>query len=237
MGRRRFLFLGPIRRADGAATAPPATPVTSRRLDALNREYELLREDDRAYPPVMVAMASAAALVGGTSVFFLLRGCGVGGTPGCTPYPGQIYALLPAPSLVVTALLVQLAVVATIRGRLLLAIEAALASELGQEYPLGPGTIPIHSTYHAQQQLHHETRGASLWAIMFALPLVLLIGMIYYCGQKLFGLDRALVYCGYSFLVLVIAWSGLPVLRGYRALDTTVYRYMQRRRADGRFRI
>ena len=197
----------------------------------------MLREDDRSYPPVMVAMASAAALVGGTSVFFLLRGCGVSATAGCTSYPGQVYALLPAPSLAVTALLVQQAVSATIRGRLLLAVEVALSSELGEEYALGPGTVPIHSTYHAQQPMHHDARGAIFWTIIFTLPLVVLVGLIYYCGMKLYGADRWVFYCGYAFLVLIIAWGGLPVLRGYRALDTNLYRYMRQRREDGRFKI
>lgn len=211
--------------------------MAQRRTDALQREYELLRQDDRSYPAVMVAMASAAALVGGTSVFFLLRGCGVSTTEGCTAYPGQIYALLPAPSLAITALLVQQAVGATIRGRLLLAIEAALSSSLRQEYQLGSGTVPIHSTYHAQQRMHHERQGALLWTIMFTLPLVVLVGLIYYCGQKLYGLDRLIFYGGYAFLVLIIAWGGLPVLRGYRRLDAILYSYIQERRNDGRFRL
>jgi hypothetical protein len=223
----------------GRQRAPEPTvengPVETVRLSALTREYELLREDDRAYPSVMVAMASAAALVGGTSVFFLLRGCGVDATAGCTQYPGQVYALLPAPSLAVTALLVQQAVVATIRSRALLAIETSLSAELKEEYRLGSGSVPIHSTYHLQQQLHHESRGAMLWGMMFALPLIVLVGLIYYCGLKLYGLDRWAFYALYIFLVLTIAWAGLPVLRGYRTLDSRLHRYMEKRRTDGRF--
>jgi hypothetical protein len=185
----------------------------------------------------MVAMASAAALVGGTSVFFLLRGCGVDAAPSCTPYPDQIYALLPAPSVVITALLVQQAVAATIRGRLLLAIEAALSIDLRQTYPLGPGQVPIYSTYHLQQQMHHEARGAVLWAIMFALPLILLVGLIYYSGLELHGLTQWIFYGGYTCLVTVIAWTGLPVLRGYRSLDSILSNYMQQRRSEGVFQI
>jgi hypothetical protein len=238
MATRRHRIRALLRGNHDGAAAPPAPPAAGGvRLEALTREYEMLRQDDRSYPPVMVAMASAAALVGGTSVFFLLRGCGVSATAGCTSYPGQVYALLPAPSLAVTALLVQQAVSATIRGRLLLAVEAALSSELGEEYALGPGTVPIHSTYHAQQPMHHDARGAIFWTIVFTLPLVVLVGLIYYCGLKLYGADRWVFYCGYTFLVLIIAWGGLPVLRGYRALDTGLYRYMQQRREDGRFKI
>jgi len=185
----------------------------------------------------MVAMASAAALVGGTSVFFLLQGCGVEATSSCTRYPDQIYALLPAPSVVVTALLVQQAVVATIRGRLLLAIEAALSIDLRETFPLGSGDVPIYSTYHLQQQMHHEARGAALWTIMFLLPLVLLVGLIYYSGLQLAGPAQWVFYGGYAFLVLLIAWTGLPVLRGYRALDSLLSDYVQQRRAEGLFRI
>lgn len=227
-----------FRRSNNGAIDPATeTTPTEARREALVREYELLRADDRSYPAVMVAMASAAALIGGTSVFFLLRGCGVEATAGCTSYPGQVYALLPAPSLVVTALLVQQAVVAVIRGRLLLAIEAALSSELREEFPLGPGTVPIHSTYHAQQQLHHEARGAMLWTIMFSLPFILLVGMVYYCGLRLDSVDRWVFYGGYTALVMIIAWGGLPVLRGYRALDSSIYGYLHRRRKEGRFHL
>jgi hypothetical protein len=131
----------------------------SQRLEALAQEYELLRQDDRSYPAVMVGMASAAAVIGGTSVLFLLRGCGFEATASCTPYPSEIYMLLPAPSLVVTALLVQQAVGATIRGRILMAIEAALSQELKQTYHFGSEAVPIHSTYHLQQRVHHDFSG------------------------------------------------------------------------------
>ena len=222
---------------DSALGSPLKEDPAVRRIEALAREYELLREDDRSYPAVMVAMASAAALVGGTSVFFLLKGCGVEAAASCTRYPDQIYALLPAPSVVITALLVQQAVVATIRGRLLLAIEAALSVDMRQTYPLGPGEVPIYSTYHLQQPMHHEARGAVLWTIMFSLPLVLLVGLIYYSGLELHGLAQWVFYTGYVLLVAIIAWTGLPVLRGYRVLDSILNDYMHRRRSEGAFRI
>lgn len=235
---REHRFWRLIRFSRDRAPNPPVEPApTPKRREALVREYELLRADNRSYPAVMVAMASAGSLVGGTSVFFLLRGCGVESTAGCTSYPGQVYALLPAPSLVITALLVQQAVVAVIRSRLLLAIEVALSTELQEEYRLGSGTMPIHSTFHAQQQLHHEVRGAMLWTIMFALPFILLVGLVYYCGLKLDGIDRWIFYGGYVILVAIIAWSGLSVLRGYQALDSSIYRFVNRRRAEGRFRL
>jgi hypothetical protein len=215
----------------------PEPRRADRRTEALKLEYELLREDDRSFPAVMVAMASAAAIVGGTSIFFLLRGCGVEATATCTRYPDQIYALLPAPSLAVTALLVQQAVVATIRGRLLLAIEAALSADLGETYELGPGSVPVYSAYHFQQQMNHEARGAALWTIMFSLPLILLVGLIFYSGLELHGIARWGFYAGYVALVGVVAWGGLPVFGGYRGLDTILHDYMQRRRSEGSFRI
>ncbi len=185
----------------------------------------------------MVAMASAVAIVGGTSIFFLLRGCGVETTATCARYPQQIYALLPTPTLAVTALLVQQAVVATIRGRLLLAIEAALSVDLAQTYQLGPGRVPIYSTFHFQQQMNHEARGAALWTIMLSLPLLLLVGLIYYSGLELHGVARWVFYGGYVSLMGIIIWSGLPVLRGYRRLDSILNDYMQQRRSNGIFRI
>jgi hypothetical protein len=209
----------------------------SHRLEALTREYELLRQDDRSYPAVMVGMASVAAVIGGTSVFFLLRGCGFEDTATCTPYPHSIYMLLPAPSLVVTALLVQQAIGATIRGRLLMAIEVALAEELQQDYRLDSTEIPIHSSYHLQQRVHHDFSGATLWTIIFSLPLALLLGIIYYSGLELEVGQRPLFYLAYAALVTLIAWTALPVLGSYKRIDARLGNYLQRRRAQGKFRI
>lgn len=185
----------------------------------------------------MVAMASAAAVIGGTSVFFLLRGGGFDGAVSTTTYPVEIYMLLPAPSLVVTALLVQQAIGATIRGRLLMAVEVALSQELKQTYRLGSQEVPVHSTYHLQQRVHHDFSGAGLWTIMFSLPLVLLVGIVYYSGLELHGMQRPLFYSVYAAFVLFIAWTALPVLGSYRGIDSTLGDYLQRRRAEGKFRI
>lgn len=209
----------------------------SLRLEALTREYELLRQDDRSYPAVMVGMASAAAVIGGTSVFFLLRGCGFESTESCTSYPSVIYMLLPVPTLVVTALLVQQAIGATIRGRILMAIEVALSEELEQNYHLGSGTVPVHSTYHLQQRVHHDFSGAALWTLIFSLPLLLMVGLIYYSGLELHGLQRPVFYLVYASLITFIAWTALPVLGSYRRIDSTLANYLQRRRAEGKFRI
>ncbi|HEX7279841.1 MAG TPA: hypothetical protein VF255_09495 [Solirubrobacterales bacterium] len=219
------------------APSPATPPPGSQRLEALAREYEQLRQDDRSYPAVMVGMASAAAVIGGTSVFFLIRGCGMGITGDCTTYPAEIYMLLPAPSLAVTALLVQQAVGATIRGRLLMAIEVALSEELGQTYRLGSHQVPVHSTYHLQQRVHHDFSGAALWTIMFSLPLLLLIGIIYYSGLEIYGLERTIFYLVYASLVLLIAWTALPVLGSYKRIDSTLGEYLERRRAEGKFQI
>lgn len=210
---------------------------SSQRLEALAREYELLRQDDRSYPAVMVGMASAAAVIGGTSVFFLLRGCGFEDTATCTPYPHSIYMLLPAPSLVVTALMVQQAIGATIRGRLLMAMEVALAAELKQDYLLDSTEVPIHSTYHLQQRVHHDFSGALLWTIIFSLPLALLIGIVYYSGLELDVSQRPLFYVVYTALVTLIAWTALPVLGSYKRIDGRLGKYLQRRRDEGKFRI
>jgi hypothetical protein len=225
------------RRNKQGASRTAASDRGSQRLEALAREYELLRQDDRSYPAVMVGMASAAAVIGGTSVFFLLRGCGFEDTATCTLYPHSIYMLLPAPSLVVTALLVQQAIGATIRGRLLMAIEVALAEELKQDYRLDSTEIPIHSTYHLQQRVHHDFSGAALWTIIFSLPLMLLIGIVYYSGLELSGSQRPFFYLVYAALVTLIAWTALPVLGSYRRIDGRLGEYLERRRAEGKFRI
>jgi hypothetical protein len=224
------------RKKQGTSRTVPADR-DSQRLEALAREYEQLRQDDRSYPAVMVGMASAAAVIGGTSVFFLLRGCGFEDTATCTPYPHSIYMLLPAPSLVVTALLVQQAIGATIRGRLLMAIEVALSEELKQDYRLDSTDIPIHSTYHLQQRVHHDFAGAVLWTIIFSLPLALLIGIIYYSGLELAASQRPLFYLVYAALVTLIAWTALPVLGSYKRIDGRLGKYLERRRAEGKFRI
>lgn len=206
------------------------------RLEALEREYEQLRQDTRSYWAVMVAMASAVAVIGGTTVFFLLRGSGLDGGNG-TSYPAEIYMLLPAPSVCVTALLVQQAIGATIRARILMAVEVALSQELKQTYRLGSRQVPIHATYHLQQRVHHDFSGAALWTIMFSLPLLLLIGIVYYSGLELHGIERPLFYLVYASLVALIAWTALPVLGGYRRIDSTLGEYLQRRRAEGKFQI
>lgn len=225
------------RRKKQGAPRAATSDCGSLRLEALAREYEQLRQDDRSYPAVMVGMASAAAVIGGTSVFFLLRGCGFENTATCTPYPHSIYMLLPAPSLVVTALLVQQAIGATIRGRLLMAIEVALSEELKQNYRLDSTEIPIHSTYHLQQRVHHDFSGAALWTIIFSLPLALLIGIIYYSGLELIVSQRPLFYLVYAALVTLIAWTALPVLGSYKRIDGRLGKYLEQRRAEGKFRI
>jgi hypothetical protein len=72
---------------------------------------------------------------------------------------------------------------------------------------------------------------------MFSLPLILLVGLVYYSGLELHGTGRWVFYGGYVTLVGVIAWSALPVLRGYRGLDSLLADYMRRRRSEGIFRL
>jgi len=179
----------------------------------------------------MVALASVIAIIGGTSAFFLLRGCGVEATATCTRYPSQIYALIPAPTLAISALLVQQAVVATFRGRLMLAIETELMAGLQEEYRLGDGSAPIFATYRFQQPMNHERRGMLLWTIMFVLPFLLVIGLIYYSGLLIPGFEQWLFYGFYVVVILVIAWAGLPVLRGYKSLDNWLAGYIAGRRS------
>lgn len=205
----------------------------SSRREALLTDYKMLREDERGYLPIMVGFASAIAVIGGTSVFFLLRGCGVEATASCTRYPPPIYALLPAPTLAISALLVQQSLVATFRGRLMLAIEAELRRETDETYHLGSGSAPVYATYRFLQPLIHEARGAMLWTIMFGLPLILLGGLIYYSGLELAGVGQLCFYVFYGAVLVIFVWASWPVLQGYRSLDSWLAGYWSRA-PDGR---
>lgn len=68
----------------------------------------MLRQDDRSFITVIVALGSVLALVAGTSAFFLIHSCAVtsGQPPMCHAYPSQVYILLPGPVLAGCALLV-----------------------------------------------------------------------------------------------------------------------------------
>jgi hypothetical protein len=186
----------------------------------------MLREDERGYLPIMIGFASAIAVIGGTSVFFLLRGCGVGTTASCSRYPAPIYAALPAPTLAISALLVQQSLVATFRGRLMLAIEAELRRETDETYRLGAGSAPVYATYRFLQPLIHEPRGALLWAIMFGLPFILLGGLIYYSGRQLTGIDQIGFYSFYVGILMVFIWASWPLIQGYRSLDDWLSNYL-----------
>jgi hypothetical protein len=227
-------FLRGVSHPAATQTAVAADPS---RWQVLIHDYDMLRQDERSFISVMVAMASVIALVGGTSAFFLLRGCGLGEVSGCTPYPWQAYAILPAPTLAICALLVQQATAATIRGRIMLALEATLATEFRQEFVLGRGRALALSSYHLQQPVIHGARGASLWTLMFVLPFSLVLALIHYSGQQISGEGQWVFYGVYGALVIVIAWAGSPVLRGYGALDGWLSEYLESARRQQRVRI
>jgi hypothetical protein len=197
----------------------------------------MLRQDDRTFVTVMVALGSVIALVAGTSAFFLLRSCAAGHASGCHSYPIQIYVVLPGPTLAGCALLVQQATVATIRGRIMLALEEALVAEQRQTFPLGDGEVPAFSSYHLQQPLIHGPRGSVLWTLMFALPFAAILGMIYYCGTEFHDVWKWVYYGAYLLLVGILAWGGSPTFRGYPRMDFWMVRYLDRQRAKGKFRL
>ena len=194
----------------------------------------MLRQDERNYLAMIVALASATALVAGASVFFLIRGCGLGLITNCTPYPWQAYAFLPAPTVAVCAIIVQQATAATIRGRLMLGLENALVSEAREEFPLGSGTVPAFASYHLQQTVIHGPRGAAIWTMVFGLPLFIVLCLVYYSGQQLDGTGQWMFYGIYGALLAVEVWAGSPTLRGYRELDSWLVRYLARERRKGR---
>jgi hypothetical protein len=66
---------------------------------------------------------------------------------------------------------------------------------------------------------------------------LLLLAIIYYSGLELHGLQRPVFYVVYTSLVALVAWTALPVLGSYRRIDVTLGNYLQRRRAEGKFRI
>jgi hypothetical protein len=191
----------------------------------LVRDYDMLRQDERTWVTVMVALGSVLAVVGGASVFFLVKSCAVSSAPQCNRYPSQVYLLLPAPTLAGCALLVQLAVAATIRGRIMLAVERAIVATRRETYLLGGRELPLFSTYHMQQPVIHDSRGAALWTLMFALPFIAILGMIYYCGTEFHDAARWLYYGTYTLLVAVMAWGGAIVFRGYSHMDEWLAQY------------
>jgi hypothetical protein len=203
----------------------------------LARDYEMLRDDDRNYVTVMVALASVIAVIGGTSLFFLLQGCGVSQAQGCTEYPWQAYTVLPAPSLAISALLVQQATAATFRGRLMLALEEALVAEARQGYTLAGHDVPAYTSYHFQHEIVHGARGTVMWTTIFLLPSVLMIALIVYAGAKLDEPGRWFFYGTYAALVASMVWAGWPTLRGFSSVDEWLVQYYLRQRARGRFRV
>lgn len=211
------------------------------RWNVLLREYEMLREDERAWMTTMVAICSVLALVGGTSAFFLLRGCAVGrmDDKAClaSDYAWQVYALLPAPTMAVCALLVQQATVATIRGRLMRAVEEALVTERRTTYKLGDGEVPAMASYHLQHDITHGPRGAALWTLMFTLPFIVVLGLIFYCGMAFAGPAQVIFYSIYCGVVALMGWAGYPALVGYGNIDRWLIQYVSKQRRSRHFRI
>jgi|HubBroStandDraft_3_1064219.scaffolds.fasta_scaffold123030_2 hypothetical protein len=203
----------------------------------LVRDYDMLRQDERSFVTVMVALGSVIALVAGTSVFFLLRSCAVGHTDGCHSYPNVVYLLLPSPTLAGCALLVQQATAATIRGRIMLALEEALVAEQRQTFALGGGEVPAFSSYHMQQPLIHGPRGSALWTLMFVVPFAGITAMIYYCGTEFHQLWKLAFYGAYMVLLGVLAWGGSPALRGFSHTGAWTVQHLERQRAKGKFHL
>lgn len=203
------------------SASSPASPeaLKSARADALTREYELLRQDERAFTTTMVSLGSLIAIVAGTSAFFLLRSCAVGHASGCHSYPPAVYAILPGPTIAAAALLVQQATTATIRGRIMLALERAIMAEHDEVYPLGSGYMPAFSSYRLQQPIVHGFRGVALWTLMFSLPFAAVVTSICYCGSTLPDGWQMLFYIVYGCLIVMLAWAGWPVLRGFHKVD------------------
>jgi hypothetical protein len=207
------------------------------RWEVLVRDYDMLRQDDRTFITVMVALGSVLAIVGGTSAFFLLRSCAASRVSGCHSYGFQVYLILPGPTLAGCALLVQQATDATIRGRIMLALEEAIVAEERQTFKLGGGKVPAFTTYHLQQPLIHGPRGAALWTLMFTLPFVAILGMIYYCGTEFHDVAKWIYYGAYLALVGILAWGGSPTFRGYSQMDSWLVRYLETERSKGKVQL
>lgn len=207
------------------------------RWEVLVRDYDMLRQDERSFVTVMVALSSLIALVMGTSVFFLLRSCAVGHTDGCHSYPAVVYILLPSPTLAGCALLVQQATTATIRGRIMLALEEALVAEQRQTFALGGGEAPAFSSRHMQHPLVHGPRGSVLWTLMLAVPFAGTAAMIYYCGTEFHQLWKWAFYGAYIVLLGVLTWGGSPTLRGFSNTGVWTVKHLERQRARGKFHL
>lgn len=213
-------------------TLQPNASLPPSRIDILLHDYEMLRQDERSYLTVLVALGSVIALVGGTSAFFLLQSCAVTHDRGCHAYPLSVYALLPGPTLAGCALIVQQAMIATIRGRLMLAVEKAIVAERCEVYRLAHGYAPAMTAYHIQQPLISGRRGVALWALMFGLPFIPILGMLYYCGTEFHAMAQGAYYGIYTAIVGLILWSGSPTFRGYEKLDSWLVQYLDNSRTS-----
>lgn len=212
-----------------------ASPRIPSRWDVLYRDYEMLRQDDRNFIIVMVTLGSVLALVAGTSAFFVLRSCAVQQTAGCHNYPLQVFALLPGPTLAGCALLVQQATAATIRGRLMLALERALVAETHQNYRLGDQEVPALTSYHFQQPVIHGSRGIVLWSLMFTLPLIAIAGVIYYCGTQFHHGWAVPYYVFYGGVFALLIWGGSPTFRTFPRMDRWLANNLKKQRQRNGF--
>jgi len=123
--------------------------------ERMEAEYRTLRDDERQWLDRTTTLGSVYIVAAGGTFFFLLK----------SPlHSGEqwIYALTPYPSLTIIAIAIRQAITATVRGRLLMAYEKALASrsevlrlESGQQVPVG-------STYHSTAPWLQGARGGIL---------------------------------------------------------------------------
>jgi hypothetical protein len=216
---RQGVVADPIVAADGRWGMGPQTT----RLGRLESEYRELRDDERQWSSRAVNLGSFYLVVVGTTVFYLLQH----GTTTAIEKEAAIGFLAPIPSFGITAIIVRQAVTATIRSRLLLAYERAVAVEAAgnrvEVLPLeSDARIPIGSSFHAQQRW---LQGGNGWWLAWIerLGLVLVVGICYLCVAGIHGLGlqifAACIDGAFALILVLTARDGLPRKDGFHHLE------------------
>lgn len=178
---------------------------------SLDNDYHELREDERYWVNRVVALASLYVVVAGTSVFFLIRDGAAAGQLN-PAYPDWVYALIPIPTFSITALAIQNAITATVRGRLLIAHERAKARQ-GERIVLSTGqAIPGSATFHAQLRWIHGKPGSILAFFQF-FPFFFVLSICAMSGAAMQHTWTQIIYSVSYFaatiVLLVIGREGL----------------------------
>jgi hypothetical protein len=197
--------------AQNAVRFPIRQNAAVEREHRLETEYHQLRDDERQWGSRAVSLGSFYLVAVGTTLFFLLGS-------GSARHVVWVDVVAPFPAFGITAVVIRQGITATVRSRLMLAYERALAAERSlasasaQEFISlnSKEDIPIGPSYHAQRPWLQGSIGKYL-AWIERLPLLLVIGLSYLAVsniQEVVGLVLSAVVDGALILALVkLSWG------------------------------